>query len=138
MDYYRTQSLLDVQDGRLLPFDEQGDDNDILDQLQPILDEAIGGENGPRADIYLFGQKFNTGDGIHDIHMNQGSPGQFSGDNGVSTDGGIIIRLPDGNWKAVFLAFASQQDPTDDRSGQPTRDSRPLWRILGGSARSRL
>ncbi|KAJ9616429.1 hypothetical protein H2200_000147 [Cladophialophora chaetospira] len=137
LDYYRTRDLLVVTDGRLLPFDEDGSNNDILDQLIPVLDEAIGDENGSKADIYLFGQKFITGDGIHDIHMNQGSPGHFSRDNGVNTDGGIIFKFPDGHWHAIFLAFASQHFPTDS-SGQPAQGSRPLWRVLGGANRPRL
>jgi uncharacterized protein YukJ len=134
LDYIRTRNLLQIQDGRLLPYDEDGPDNDILDQLQPILDDAIS----QQADIYLYGSRFNTGDGIHDVHMNQGSPGRrFRRDNGVNTDGGILFRFPDGHWEAVFLAFASQQVPTDD-NGQPEQDSRSLANILRARGRARL
>jgi len=125
LDYIRTPNLLNFQDGRLLPFNESGPNNDILDQLKPILDDAIS----QKADIYLYGSSF--GDGIHDVHMNQGSPGkQFKKDNGVGTDGGFLLRFPDGHWEAVFLAFASQQIPTDE-DGNPTPDSKALADTVG-------
>lgn len=134
LDYLCTRNLLRIQDGRILPFDEDGSDNDILDQLRPILDDAID----QKADIYLYGSRFNTGDGIHDVHMNQGSPGRrFRRDNGKNTDGGMLFRFPDGHWEAVFLAFASQQVPTDDH-GQPTPDSKPLAKIISRRGRARL
>ncbi|OCT49961.1 hypothetical protein CLCR_07588 [Cladophialophora carrionii] len=134
LDYLRTPDLVHVQEGRLLPYDEHGPDNDILDQLRPILDDAIR----QQADVYLYGSRFDSGDGIHDVHMNQGSPGRrFRKDNGVNTDGGILFRFPDGHWEAVFLAFASQQIPTDD-DGHPTRDSRSLANLLRSGGRARL
>ncbi|EXJ61928.1 hypothetical protein A1O7_02359 [Cladophialophora yegresii CBS 114405] len=134
LDYLRLADLLHLQDGRLLPYDEDGPDNDILDQLRPILDDAIS----QQADIYLYGSRYDTGDGIHDVHMNQGSPGRrFKKDNGVHTDGGILFRFPHGHWEAVFLAFASQQIPTDE-DGHPTRDSSSLSNILRARGRARL
>ncbi|KAH0837602.1 hypothetical protein AYO21_10988 [Fonsecaea monophora] len=129
LDYIRTRNLLRVPDGRILPFRESGPDNDILDQLRPILDDAIR----QRADIYLYGSSF--GSGIHDIHMNQGSVG-FP--NGIGQDGAFFLRFPDGHWEAVFLAFASQRIPTDDRNGQPVPDSTSLERIIGRQGRPRL
>jgi uncharacterized protein YukJ len=60
LDYYRSHDLLVLKRGRLLPYLEDGPDDDILDQLKPILNQAIRG----RADIYLFGSQFDRGDGI--------------------------------------------------------------------------
>ncbi len=40
-----------------------GENNDIIDFVAPVLDEAIR----RKAEIYLFGQKFPGG--IHDVHM---------------------------------------------------------------------
>ena len=37
---------------------------------------------------------FQPGDGIHNIHMNQGNGGQFAGDNGVWQDGALLIHFP--------------------------------------------
>ncbi|KIW20412.1 hypothetical protein PV08_00987 [Exophiala spinifera] len=130
LDYARTPGLLQFESGRILPFMEDGPDNDILDQLRPILDAAIE----KQADIYLYGSSFGPG-GIHEVHMNQGSVGF---DNGVKQDGGLILRFPDGHWEAVFLAFASQQIPTDNISGLPTPDSRSLKDIIQSGGRARL
>ncbi|KIW88148.1 uncharacterized protein Z519_11259 [Cladophialophora bantiana CBS 173.52] len=129
LDYDRTDNLLHMPDGRILPFTESGPDNDILDQLIPILDGAIE----KQAKIYLYGSSF--GSGIHDVHMNQGSVG-FP--NGVGQDGAFFLRFPDGHWEAVFLAFASQRIPTNDRNGQPLSGSPSLERIIKASGRARL
>ncbi|OAP64450.1 hypothetical protein AYL99_00422 [Fonsecaea erecta] len=129
LDYIRSRNLLRISNGRILPYLESGPDNDILDQLRPILDDAIS----QRADIYLYGSSF--GSGIHDVHMNQGSVG-FS--NGVGQDGAFFLRFSDGHWEAVFLAFASQQIPTDDSNGQPLPDSTSLKNIIGRQGRARL
>lgn len=122
LDFLRG-GLVDVQAGVILAHD--GSNNDIIDYLDPILQNAVHA----RADMFLFGQQyFPEKDGIHDIHMNQGSVDtispktgrmtNFSRDNGTWQDGGIILSFPDGHWEAVFLAFASQASVTDDR-GQP-------------------
>jgi uncharacterized protein YukJ len=74
-----------------------------------------GPENKP--DQY-FG--FEPGQGIHDIHMNQGNSGsfkrhQFRDDDGAGQDGGLFFRLPQsGVWVAFFVAFQSQSFDTDE------------------------
>jgi uncharacterized protein YukJ len=86
-------------------------------------------------DIYLFGRRYNTGDGIHDIHMNQGSTGSFlhrDGDdsndhNDIWQDGGLLVDLGDGSWAAYFSAFERQLVPTD-ALGNPMSASRPIDR----------
>ena len=124
LDYIRTQpELMTLQDGRILQHDIPGPNNDILDEMEPILRTAI--DNG--ATVYLFGSSF--GSGIHDIHMNQGSLPRF--DNGVSQDGGILFNFPnDGHWEAIFLAFASQRIPTDDETGRFLSDSKSFAQII--------
>jgi hypothetical protein len=86
--------------------------------------------------IYAFGERwgpepnardkyfgFKPGNGIHDIHMNQGSVEEFQKYNGVWQDGGMLIHLPsDDRWVAVFLAFQSQCWHTDDEMGNCTGD----------------
>jgi hypothetical protein len=68
----------------------------------------------PAAIVYAFGQRwgpeagqpdkifgFRPGDGIHDIHMNQGNSAAFRNDDGVWQDGGMILELdphPAGRW----------------------------------------
>jgi len=120
LDYLRGE-LLVLDEGAILSHDIDGPNNDIIDKLSPILQSSIDNQ----ATIYLFGSQFSGQDGIHDIHMNQGSLPRF--DNGVKQDGGIILFSPTTEqWETVFLAFASQKTPTDDRSGKPLRNSKSL------------
>ncbi len=79
---------------------------------------AFGEKWGPEPDVKdkYFG--FLPGNGIHDIHMNQGNAGQFQRDNGVWQDGGLLIHYPSRQqWVGIFLAFQSQSFHTDDKTG---------------------
>ncbi|KAE8354946.1 hypothetical protein BDV28DRAFT_130047 [Aspergillus coremiiformis] len=115
LDYIRG-NLFRRETGRLLPHDVPGPDNDILDELIPVLDGAIANDSI----IYIFGSRFGSGSGsgIHDIHMNQGSPRRWRRDNGVYQDGGILLDFGD-HWTGVFIGFASQAVHTDSE-GQPS------------------
>jgi uncharacterized protein YukJ len=113
---------------RPLPFSVPGFDNDLNEKLDHVMQRAIADEN---ALVYAFGERwgpepdvkdkyfgFLPGNGIHDIHMNQGNAGRFASDNGVFQDGGILVHFPDQQeWTAVFLKFQSQSWHTDDRTG---------------------
>ncbi|RHZ46403.1 uncharacterized protein CDV56_102829 [Aspergillus thermomutatus] len=113
IDYVRS-NLFNVNSGRLLPHDIEGPDNDIIDVLEPEIRQAIEHQ----AEVYLFGSRFNTRDGIHDVHMNQGNKGRWQEDDGVFQDGALLIHFTDsGRWVGVFLGFASQAAHTDDRTG---------------------
>ncbi|EME40872.1 hypothetical protein DOTSEDRAFT_74431 [Dothistroma septosporum NZE10] len=131
LDFQRTQpALLDINQGEVLPAYAQGPNNDILDELEPILTQAIQ----EKATIYLFGQSYHDSDGksgIHDIHMNQGNGGGYS--NKIYSDGSFMVKFNDGHWEAVFLAFASQSLPTDDR-GDPTANAETFEQRLGSSS----
>ena len=69
------------------------------------MQRAVADEN---ALVYAFGERwgpetgekdkyfgFLPGNGIHDIHMNQGNSGRFVGDDGVYQDGGLLVHFPD-------------------------------------------
>jgi uncharacterized protein YukJ len=116
LDYIRG-NLVDLREGRLVEHDLPGEQNDIIDYLSPIFNQAIE----QQAKIFLFGEPYSKGGkGIHDIHMNQGnSEKRFIHSNGVYQDGGLIMAFPDGHWEAIFLAFASQKIHTDDETGYP-------------------
>jgi uncharacterized protein YukJ len=129
LDYDRIEGLVDFKRGRLLEHDNKGPNNDILDQLEPILDKAIKA----KARIYVFGSRFDSKDGIHNVHMNQGSLPKF--DNGIYQDGALMVRYED-HWEAVFLAFASQRVPTDSE-GPPTKEARSLVDLIGDGNRRR-
>jgi uncharacterized protein YukJ len=111
-----------------VPPDEAGADNDLKDLLEGAVVKAI---EQPGSLIYAFGEKwgpeknradqyfkFKPGNGIHDIHMNQGNSGKYKKDNGVYQDGGVFIAYPGGKWRGVFLAFQSQSFRTDN-NGNP-------------------
>jgi uncharacterized protein YukJ len=111
---------------RALPPDADGPDNDLADFLDHYVKRAIA---DPTALVYAFGERwgpesgrkdkvfgFKPGNGVHDIHMNQGNGERFRGDDGVWQDGGLLLRL-NGRWVGIFLAFQSQAWHTDDTTG---------------------
>ncbi|WP_433298853.1 DUF2278 family protein [Pseudonocardia sp. CA-142604] len=126
LDYIRA-NLFDPAAMRLLPPDANGPDNDLADLLdhyvlrakanQQVIAYVFGERWGPedQAD-QVFG--FRPGNGVHDIHMNQGNSAQFARDDGVWQDGGLLLHLADeSRWVAIFLAFQSQAWHTDDTTG---------------------
>jgi uncharacterized protein YukJ len=115
-----------------VPPDKAGDDNDLKDKVESAVIRAV---KLPGSWIHAFGQKwgpekekkdkyfkFLPGNGIHDIHMNQGNGGPYKKDNGVFQDGGLIFSYPDGKCLAFFFRFQSQTLPTDD-SGNPLKST---------------
>ncbi len=127
LDYIRG-NLIDLSQGRVLPHDRPGSRDDIIDFVMPELQAAIN-RNGT---VYLFGEPYDDRQGIHDIHMNQGSQGRFKKYNGVWQDGGVIIHFPDEDrFAAIFLAFASQAIHTDEEEGHSLPGSQNLAQLLG-------
>lgn len=135
LDFIRA-NLFDRLEMRPLPHDLPGPDNDLGDRLAHFIDRArreadarvfaIGERWGPEAGKAdkIFG--FRPGNGIHDIHMNQGNVGRFVEDDGVWQDGGLILRFPSTDqWVGIFLAFQSQAWHTDDRTGHRIDDPAP-------------
>jgi uncharacterized protein YukJ len=127
LDFIRG-NLFDRTQMRPLPFSVPGFDNDLNEKLDRVMQRAVADEN---ALVYAFGERwgpepgvkdkyfgFLPGNGIHDIHMNQGNSGRFTGDDGVFQDGGLLVHFPDQHeWTAIFLKFQSQAWHTDDRTG---------------------
>jgi uncharacterized protein YukJ len=102
-------------------------DSDVLDgsdgkqpvaALKPLLDKAFTSQN----DVYIFGRFYPNGNGIHDVHMNQGSRGRYihlkgsdrNDHNDIWQDGALMIDFGAGNWVSYFAAFTNQTIPTDD------------------------
>jgi uncharacterized protein YukJ len=135
IDFIRS-NLFDPAQMKPLPFNVPGPDNDLNEKIDTYIQRAMSDE---AAMIYAFGQRwgpepkvkdkifgFLPGNGIHDIHMNQGNAGQFTKDDGVYQDGALIIHFPNENqWVGIFLKFQSQTWHTDDRTGHRD-DSAPL------------
>ncbi|MGH3669751.1 MAG: DUF2278 family protein [Pseudonocardiaceae bacterium] len=132
LDYIRG-NLFDRQSMRPLPASAPGPDNDLADKLDHYVARAA---TDSKARLYVFGQRwgpepglpdkvfgFSPGNGVHDIHMNQGNTGHFRGDDGVWQDGGLLLHYPSTDqWVAIFLAFQSQSWHTDDHTGHTIPD----------------
>lgn len=101
----------------LLPLPGHSASSNLKNAVIQYLNQAIADENGT---VYAFGSQYTQGDGIHDIHMNQGNPqGNFSRDNGIWQDGCLLFQLPASNiWTAIFLAFQTESWTTDN-NGNP-------------------
>jgi uncharacterized protein YukJ/translation initiation factor 1 (eIF-1/SUI1) len=126
-------NLLNRLDMRLLPPNLPGPNNDLSDQIEHYVSRAIQEED---ARVYAFGERwgperdkadkifgFIPGNGIHDIHMNQGNVPPHLGDDGVWQDGALMFEFPSSRqWVAVFLAFQSQAWHTDDTTGHTSSD----------------
>lgn len=127
LDYIRG-NLFDRQEMRVLPHDLPGAGNDLYDILESWVERARADD---QARIFAFGERwgpqpdrtdqvfgFRPGNGVHDIHMNQGNSPDFAAGDGVWQDGGILLHFPAAQrWVAVFLAFLSQAWHTDDATG---------------------
>jgi Uncharacterized conserved protein (DUF2278) len=70
--------------------------------------------------IYLFGDHYQTGLGVHDVHMNQGDPAgsQWWGSDGIWQDGAVCLERANGTIFAWQVKFNSQSFRTDP-SGHP-------------------
>jgi len=125
-DYVRG-GLVKTKSMTPVPPDAPGADNDLKDKLEDAIIKAL---SQPGSVVYAFGERwgpetkrdqyfrFTPGNGIHDIHMNQGNSGKWKGDNGVYQDGAIFVEYPGDKWRAFFFAFQSQTFDTDNK-GNP-------------------
>jgi uncharacterized protein YukJ len=131
LDFIRT-NLFDPRKMVPLPLNLPGADNDLNDKIDPHVQRAMSDES---ATVYAFGERwgpenglkdkifgFAPGNGVHDIHMNQGNAGAFVKDDGVYQDGALLLHFPgQSQWVGIFLKFQSQTWHTDDTTGHQTR-----------------
>ncbi len=127
----------DLTDARALPALDFLRSDILKDTGEWVDSEAIHGDNRQEPvatlsallmlafesqnDIYVFGRFYAEGNGIHDVHMNQGSSGRFihragndSNDHDdIWQDGGLFIDFGD-RWATYFSAFTQQTVPTDE------------------------
>jgi hypothetical protein len=83
------------------------DGDNALDVLEPLVQNA--------ARIYVFGEPYTTGLGVHNVHCNQGDPpGQHQGEDGVWQDGLVLTQTADGAITAWQVKFNTQSLHTDD------------------------
>lgn len=86
---------------------KSGTGQEALTDLESVV------QNGERC--FVFGEPFTRGNGVHNIHQNQGDPrgSNFARENGVWQDGVTIIQKTDGSLWAFINKFKTQVDITD-------------------------
>src|SRR5215213_1123894 len=130
LDYQRG-GMFDRRHMRRIPASLPGPRNDLVDELDFYVERSLA---NPNSRLHAYGTRwgpeihtpdqvfgFKPGNGIHDVHMNQGNRDEHWHDNGIWSDGGLIFqwREPGSDqWSAIFLAFQTQSWHTDDR-GDP-------------------
>lgn len=129
LDYLR-DGLVDLKEGTVVPHDIDGEKNDIADFMEAFFAKAI--QDKEKGIVYIWGSQYREKTGLHNVHMNQGSVGDFADQNGPNLDGGVIVEYKD-HWEAFFIAFASQAVKTQP-DGQPDSKSESLAVFLGAPA----
>ena len=88
------------------------------DHVQASTD--LEGILAPGKRALVWGEPFTSGNGMHNIHQNQGDPAgsQWWNENGIWQDGGTLAEQPNGSWIAFINKFTSQSNRTDDQ-GHP-------------------
>jgi uncharacterized protein YukJ len=125
LDFVRGNLGLKRADFVPLPLAEDGDDNDLNDKIDHYVQRATSDHT---ARIYVYGSffkdpgkkdtyfDFKPGQGIHDVHFNQGNSPDFKKDDGIWQDGALLFHFPGENrWVAIFLGFQNQSWLTDEQ-----------------------
>jgi uncharacterized protein YukJ len=138
LDYFRAP-LFDWPTGVAVPHVGPGTTDDLQDLLILYL-QQLQTQHG---ELFVFGSRFpepghpanprpidlvfNTTQGVHNIHLNQGNarPGPFAADNGVFQDGGLILKFPT-RFVGLFLRFQTQWLPTDNSTGERSPQAQPV------------
>lgn len=127
LDFIRL-NLFDRSKMKIFPGYLNGPHNDLNELIDDLITNIAGDEDNL---IYAFGEpwinepgkdkifSFKPGNGVHDIHMNQGDlTGDHAHEDGVYQDGGMILYYAQENrYVAYFTKFQSQSWHTDDVSG---------------------
>ena len=61
--------------------------------------------------IFVFGEPFRNGRGVHNIHQNQGDPpeSRWAAENGPWQDGAVMVERHDGSVAAFLCKFSTQR-----------------------------
>jgi hypothetical protein len=81
---------------------ERGSGRAAFRGLEPLLRQSRR--------VYVFGEPFRIGRGVHNIHQNQGDPvsSRWAAENGPWQDGAIFVERHDGTLAAFLCRFRSQ------------------------------
>lgn len=130
LDYYRSPELRPRLGCLFVVFDP------LLERLRQLIESnpGFGWKSGTSiqalADLepllvnpkrlFIFGEPFKTGLGVHNIHLNQGDPlvSTWAAENGIWQDGATLVQRQDDTIAAFLNKFKSQSYRTDD-AGRP-------------------
>ena len=118
LDFLRSDILVNTGKWRDSDVMDGSDDAEPTLTLKRLLSKA----HQNKFDVYVFGRFYTDGDGIHDVHLNQGStkgfvhrPDDDSNDhNDIWQDGAVLVDTGEPEWSTYFSAFNQQLVPTDD------------------------
>ncbi|NTU69053.1 MAG: YukJ family protein [Chlorobiaceae bacterium] len=107
---------LDYCRSSLFPADgiwERGTGRRAFMSMEPLLSQA--------SRLFIFGEPFRTGRGVHNIHQNQGDPpsSRWAPENGPWQDGAIVVERRDGTVAAFLCRFRSQRPCEPDAGSLP-------------------
>ena len=118
LDFKRSDILTETGDWRV------SDPIDGSEEVEPVasVKRLLLSAFNQGFDVYVFGRFYSEGDGMHDIHMNQGSgppflhrPGDDHNDhNDIWQDGAILVDRGTQGWAAYFSMFTGQTLDTDE------------------------
>jgi hypothetical protein len=111
LDYYRTPALGPsaecVRAGTEAASDSHcwkyGTGRHAFRDLEPLL------KSNRR--VFVFGEPFRNGRGVHNIHQNQGDPpeSRWAAENGPWQDGAVMVERHDGSVAAFLCKFSTQR-----------------------------
>jgi uncharacterized protein YukJ len=106
-----TRLLLQIFEALFNPW-QRGDHAQASTELEGVL---VVGQR-----VLVWGEPFTTGNGMHNVHQNQGDPAgsQWWAENGIWQDGGTLAEQADGSWVAFINKFTTQSYRTDNQ-GHP-------------------
>lgn len=85
----------------------RSDGDNALDVLEPLARASTR--------IYILGEPYTNGLGVHNVHQNQGDPpGPHQPDDGTWQDGAVLCQDPRGVIRVWQVRFNSQSSRTDD------------------------
>ena len=131
--------IVKIDKFKVVPGNVPGANNDLKDTMEDAVVTAMalagsviyafGARFGPekQKDQYF---KFSPGNGLHDIHMNQGNDKKHAGDDGVYQDGCLIFQYPNGKYRAFYMAFQSQSFHTDNKTGHTLPEGAPAKKAV--------
>jgi uncharacterized protein YukJ len=137
LDFLRSDLLAETGKWRDSDVMDGSEDREPCKSLARLLDKA----RQQKLAVYVFGRTYADGtNGIHDIHMNQGSKGAFlhvkgndkNDHNDVWQDGAVLVDQGSAGWAAYCTAFTQQLVPTDGL-GNPEKGAHEIGDADPGS-----